>query len=50
MSGCSNTVRLQEQERVSADIKNIYNAPNKKVAATGLNNFERKWGSKPPMP
>ena len=29
-------------------MKNIYNAPNKDVAATELDNLERKWGGKYP--
>ncbi len=29
-------------------MKNIYNAPNKEVAATELDNLERKWGEKYP--
>ena len=28
------------------DMKNIYNAPNKEVAATELDNLEKKWGGK----
>ena len=27
-------------------MKNIYNAPNKEVAATELDNLEKKWGGK----
>lgn len=29
-------------------MKNIYNAPNKEVAATELDNLERRWGAKYP--
>ena len=29
-------------------MKNIYNAPNKEVAATELDNLEKKWGGKYP--
>ena len=29
-------------------MKNIYNVPNKEVAATELDNLERKWGAKYP--
>ena len=29
--------------RKSLDMKNIYNAPNKEVAATELDNLEKKW-------
>ena len=33
----------------TADMKNIYNAPNKVDAATELDNLERKWGGKYPL-
>ena len=29
-------------------MKNIYNAPNKEVAAAELDNLEKKWGGKYP--
>ncbi len=29
-------------------MKNIYNAPNKEMAATELDRFEEKWGGKYP--
>lgn len=29
-----------------ADIKNIYNAPNKEIAAAELDNLKKKWGRK----
>ena len=32
----------------TADMKNIYNAPNKEVAAAELDNLEKKWGGKYP--
>ncbi len=28
-------------------MKNVYNAPNKEVAATELENLEKKWGGYP---
>ena len=31
-----------------ADMKNIYNAPNKEVATAELENLEKKWGGKYP--
>ena len=31
-----------------ADMKNIYNAPNKEVAAAKLDNLEEKWGGQYP--
>ncbi len=30
-------------------MKNIYNAPNKEVAATELDNLEKKWAGKYPF-
>ena len=29
-------------------MKNVYNAPNKEVTATELENLEKKWGGKYP--
>ena len=41
-------VVYKDKKEFTADMKNIYNAPNKEVAATELDNLERKWGSKYP--
>ena len=38
----------KDKKEFTADMKNIYNAPNKEVAAAELNNLERKWGGKYP--
>ena len=42
-------VVYKDKKEFTADIKNIYNAPNKEVAATELDNLERKWGGKLPL-
>ncbi len=36
----------KEKKEFTADLKNIYNAPTKEVAALKLDHFEKKWGSK----
>ena len=41
-------VVYKDKKEFTADMKNIYNAPNKDVAATELDNLERKWGGKYP--
>ena len=41
-------VVYKDKKEFTADMKNIYNAPNKEVAATELDNLERKWGAKYP--
>lgn len=41
-------VVYKDKKEFTADMKNIYNAPNKKVAATELDNLEKKWGRKYP--
>ena len=41
-------VVYKDKKEFTTDMKNIYNAPNKEVAATELDNLERKWGSKYP--
>ncbi len=41
-------VVYKDKKEFTADMKNIYNAPNKEVAAAELNNLERKWGGKYP--
>jgi len=38
----------KEKKEFTADLKNIYNAPTKEVAALELDQFEKKWGSKYP--
>lgn len=38
----------KDKKEFTADMKNIYNAPNKEVAANELDNLERKWGKKYP--
>ena len=37
-------VVYKDKKEFTADMKNIYNAPNKEVAATELDNLEKKWG------
>ena len=37
-------VVYKDKKELTADMKNIYNAPNKEVAASELDNLERKWG------
>ena len=39
-------VVYKDKKEFTADMKNIYNAPNKEVAATELDNLEKKWGGK----
>ena len=41
-------VDYKDKKEFTADMKNIDNAPNKEVAATELDNLERKWGGKYP--
>ena len=41
-------VVYKDTKEFTADMKNIYNAPNKEVAAAELDNLERKWGGKYP--
>ena len=41
-------VVYKDKKEFTADMKNIYNAPNKKVAAAELDNLEKKWGGKYP--
>ena len=41
-------VVYKDKKEFTADMKNIYNAPNKEVAATELDNLERRWGEKYP--
>ena len=41
-------VVYKDKKGFSADMKNIYNAPTKEVAATELDNLEKKWGGKHP--
>ena len=36
-------VVYKDKKEFTADMKNIYNAPNKEVAATELDNLEKKW-------
>lgn len=38
----------KEKKELCSDLKNIYNAPTKGAAATELDLFEQKWGSKYP--
>ena len=40
-------VVYKDKKEFTADMKNIYNAPNKEVAATELDNLEKKWGKRP---
>ena len=39
-----------DKKEFTADMKNIYNAPNKEAAAMELDNLEKKWGGNIPMP
>ena len=41
-------VLYKDKKEFTANMKNIYNAPNKEVAAAELDNLERKWGGKYP--
>ena len=41
-------VVYKDKKAFTADMKNIYNAPNKEVAAAELDNLEKKWGGKYP--
>ena len=41
-------VVYKDKKEFTADMKNIYNAPNKEVAATELDNLEKKWAGKYP--
>ena len=41
-------VVYKNKKEFTADMKNIYNAPNKEAAAMELDNLERKWGGKYP--
>ena len=41
-------VVYKDKKEFTADMKNIYNAPNKEVAVAELDNLERKWGGKYP--
>ena len=41
-------VVYKDKKEFTADMKNIYNTPNKEVAAAELDNLERKWGEKYP--
>jgi len=41
-------VVYKDKKEFTADMKNIYNAPNKEVAAAELDNLEKKWGGKYP--
>ena len=42
-------VVYKDKKEFTADMKNIYNAPNKEVAATELDNLEKKWGEQYPI-
>ena len=44
-NSCKSVV-YKDKKEFTADMKNIYNAPNKEVAATELDNLEKKWGGK----
>ena len=46
-SSCKYVV-YKDKKEFTADMKSIYNAPNKEVAAAELDNLERKWGGKYP--
>lgn len=46
-NSCKYVVHKNKKE-FTADMKNIYNAPNKEVAATELDNLEKKCGGKYP--
>ena len=39
-------VVYKDKKEFTPDMKNIYTAPNKEVAATELDNLEKKWGGK----
>lgn len=39
-------VVYKDKKEFTADMKNIYNAPNEEVAAAELDNLEMKWGGK----
>ena len=39
-------VVYKDKKEFTADMKNIYNAPNKEAAAVELNNLEKKWEGK----
>ena len=41
-------VVYKDKKEFTADMKNIYNAPNKEVVAAELDNLEKKWGGKYP--
>lgn len=41
-------VVYKDKKEFTSDMKNIYNAPNKEVAAEELDNLEQKWGHKYP--
>ena len=41
-------VVYKDKKEFTADMKNVYNAPNKEVAAAELDNLEKKWGGKYP--
>ena len=41
-------MNLSVKKEFTADMKNIYNAPNKEAAAVELDNLEKKWGGKYP--
>ena len=46
-NSCKYVVYTDKKE-FTADMKNIYNAPNKKVTAAKVDNLEKKWGGKYP--
>ena len=39
-------VVYKDKKEFTADMKNIYNTPNKEAAAMELDNLEKKWGRK----
>ncbi|GKH77263.1 hypothetical protein CE91St6_28340 [Phocaeicola dorei] len=39
-------VVYDNRKEFMADMKNIYNAPNKEIAAAELDNLKKKWGRK----
>ena len=41
-------VVYKDKKEFTADMKNVYNAPNKEVVTTELDNLERKLGAKYP--
>lgn len=43
-----NTSFYKDKKEFTADMKNIYNVPNKEAAAVELDNLEKKWGGKYP--